>query len=70
MRAHTGGGVGSGVDCEGRDAEILRSLVSYCYNQCCVTGNDDAWPLVIHFETMGHCDKVENCKLRKLLLER
>ncbi len=41
------------VDAEGYDAQILRSLIKYC--QC----DNEAWPHLIQFETMGHCDQLE-----------
>ena len=45
------------VDTEGHDAAILRSMILHCQKQehCGV----DAWPRVIQFETMSHCDKME-----------
>ena len=45
------------VDTEGHDAAILRSMIVHCQQQenCGV----DAWPCVIQFETMSHCDKME-----------
>lgn len=41
------------IDTEGYDAQILRSIIDYCRYY------PDAWPQVIQFETMGHCDKKE-----------
>jgi len=38
-------------DRAGYDAQILRSIIDYCHH-C-----PDAWPELIQFETMGHCDK-------------
>ena len=41
------------IDTEGYDAQILRSLKAYCRDY------PDTWPLLIQFETMGHCDRIE-----------
>ena len=41
------------IDTEGSDAEILRSMIEYCQR------TPSAWPDLIQFETMGHCDKKE-----------
>ena len=41
------------IDTEGYDAQILRSIIDYCRYY------PDAWPQVIQFETMGHCDEKE-----------
>ena len=42
------------IDTEGYDAKILRSLISRC------SENTGDWPYLIQFETMGHCDRLEN----------
>ena len=42
------------IDTEGYDVKILRSLISHC------SKNTDEWPYLIQFETMGHCDRLEN----------
>lgn len=41
------------VDTEGSDAQILRSLIHYCRRR------PAAWPSLVQFETMGHCDHSE-----------
>ncbi len=41
------------LDTEGFDAQILRALIEHCRR------DSEAWPLVVQFETMGHCDKLE-----------
>ena len=41
------------IDAEGWDAQILRSVIDYCQRK------PNAWPDVIQFETMGHCDKLQ-----------
>jgi len=41
------------VDTEGYDAKILRSMLKYCREYA------NAWPSLIQFETMGHCDQAE-----------
>ena len=41
------------IDAEGWDVQILRSVIDYCQR------NPFAWPDVIQFESMGHCDKLE-----------
>ena len=41
------------VDAEGCDAQIIRSLIVHCRQ------NPHAWPDIIQFETMGHCDELE-----------
>ena len=46
------------VDTEGHDAMVLRSMIKHCLAEQCSSGGD-AWPDVIQFETMGHCDRVE-----------
>jgi len=43
------------IDTEGYDTQILRSLITYCMSW------PDAWPDLIQFETMGHCDRKERC---------
>jgi len=45
------------IDAEGCDAAILRSLVAHCREEERYGRN--AWPYVIQFETMGHCDRIE-----------
>lgn len=45
------------IDAEGCDAAILRSLVAHCREEESYGRN--AWPYVIQFETMGHCDRIE-----------
>ena len=41
------------IDTEGSDAAILRSMIEYCQR------TPSAWPDLIQFETMGHCDEKE-----------
>ena len=41
------------VDAEGCDAQIIRSLIVHCRQ------NPRAWPDIIQFETLGHCDALE-----------
>lgn len=41
------------IDTEGHDAQILRSMIQHCRR------DPEAWPDVIQFETMGHCDQLE-----------
>lgn len=41
------------IDAEGHDASILRSVIAHCQQ------DPSAWPQVIQFETMGHCDAAE-----------
>ena len=41
------------VDTEGFDCQILRSVIAHCNKF------PAEWPQVIQFETMGHCDKLE-----------
>ena len=45
------------IDAEGYDCQILRSMVNHCKkeDQC----GREAWPNVVQFETMGHCDRRE-----------
>ena len=45
------------VDAEGWDAAILRSMMAHCQQE--ERSGRDAWPYVIKFETMGHCDRLE-----------
>ena len=45
------------VDAEGCDTQILRSMVAHCEAKDFLGSN--AWPEVIQFETMGHCDQRE-----------
>jgi len=46
------------IDTEGHDATILRSMIDHCAWQE-YRYNDNVWPHVIQFETMGHCDQLE-----------
>ena len=46
------------VDTEGYDARVLRSMISHCL-ECERESSADVWPMVIQFETQGHCDKLE-----------
>lgn len=41
------------IDTEGYDARILRSLMQHCRER------PEAWPWLIQFETMGHCDHLD-----------
>jgi len=41
------------IDAEGYDASILRSVIQHCRQ------DQKAWPHLIMFETMGHCDALE-----------
>ena len=45
------------IDAEGCGAAILRSLMAYCRGE--EHNSRNAWPYVIQFETMGHCDRLE-----------
>ena len=45
------------IDAEGCDAAIVRSLMAHCRDE--EWRGRDAWPYVIQFETMGHCDRIE-----------
>jgi len=45
------------VDAEGYDAEILRSMIRHCREK--ESESRCAWPDVIVFESMGHCDRKE-----------
>jgi len=45
------------VDAEGYDTAILRSVIEHCMAK--EEQGKDAWPEVIQFESMGHCDKRE-----------
>lgn len=49
------------IDAEGYDTSILRSLVEHCRKV------PAAWPGLIQFETMGHCDKREQCDAERLM---
>ena len=40
------------IDAEGHDCCILESMIAHCQAE----GNDQAWPDIIQFETMGHAD--------------
>ena len=42
------------IDAEGHDTRILKSLIQHCEE------DDRAWPQVIQFESMGHCDHFSN----------
>ena len=55
------------VDAEGHDAEILRSVIRHCrergeQGQC-------AWPDLIVFESMGHCDQKEGPGAESAIVE-
>ena len=56
------------IDAEGYDCQILRSMVNHCEKeeQC----GREAWPNVVQFETMGHCDRREgdDAELRTIKL--
>ena len=43
------------IDTEGYDCQILESGIAHCQK----ASNSCAWPDVISFETLGHCDKIE-----------
>lgn len=45
------------IDAEGYDTQILRSMVEHCEAE--EERGRDAWPDVVQFETMGHCDNRE-----------
>ena len=45
------------IDAEGHDVEILRSMIKHCRER--EAQNECAWPDLIVFETMGHCDRHE-----------
>ena len=45
------------IDAEGSDTGILRSMVEHGRKEARQGRN--AWPYVIQFETMGHCDNLE-----------
>ena len=51
------------IDTEGSDAEILRSMIEYCQR------TPSAWPDLIQFETMGHCDEKEGRGTERRLIE-
>ena len=42
------------IDAEGHDTRILKSLIKHCEE------DPRAWPQVIQFETMGHCDQLKD----------
>ena len=42
------------IDAEGHDTRILKSLLQHCEE------DPRAWPQVIQFETMGHCDQLKD----------
>lgn len=42
------------IDAEGYDTQILRSMVAHCRSEA--EEARDAWPHVVQFESMGHCD--------------
>ena len=42
------------IDAEGHDTRILKSLLRHCEEDA------RAWPQVIQFETMGHCDQLRD----------
>ena len=42
------------IDAEGHDTRILKAALDHCEQ------NPQAWPWLIQFETMGHCDQLEN----------
>ena len=46
------------IDAEGHDAAILRSMVAH--GRAEERQGRNAWPYVVQFETMGHCDKLAN----------
>lgn len=52
------------IDAEGWDAKILRSVIDYCRRKPL------AWPDVIQFETMGHCDKLEGYGTERRTIQR
>ena len=45
------------VDAEGSDTKILRSMIVHCEDV--ERRGANAWPDVVQFETMGHCDQRE-----------
>ena len=45
------------VDAEGSDTKILRSMIAHCEAE--ERRGANAWPDVVQFETMGHCDQRE-----------
>ena len=42
------------IDAEGHDTRILKSLLRHCEEDA------RAWPQVIQFETMGHCNQLKD----------
>jgi hypothetical protein len=44
------------IDAEGHDCEILLSMIDHCSRFD--DKNEDHWPDIIQFETMGHSDKI------------
>ena len=53
------------IDTEGHDCQILQSVIDYCRRPGC----SGAWPDVICFETMGHCDKVHGPSTEQSMLD-
>ena len=51
------------IDAEGYDTKILQSLLRYCRE------HQGAWPELIQFETMGHCDRLEFLGAEKEVLD-
>jgi len=44
------------IDAEGYDCKILQSMIEHCS----LPGNQQAWPELIQFETMGHSNWIDN----------
>ena len=53
------------IDAEGYDCQILESVIDYCKQPC----NSHAWPDVIQFETMGHCDVIEGFEAEQAMAQ-
>ena len=42
------------IDAEGHDCQILHSVIEFCSR----SSDDQCWPQILQFETMGHCDRL------------
>ena len=56
------------IDAEGHDVQILRSMVLHCQYE--EQRGRDAWPDVVQFETMGHCDCLEGIGAEANMIEQ
>jgi len=50
------------IDAEGYDCKILQSMIDHCS----LPGNQQAWPELIQFETMGHSNRMGNGSAKDL----